>query len=359
MKICYLANAASIHTQRWAKHFSNRGFEVTVVSFQPGEIEGIKVIQLPFNPSWSRMNVLLNLGRVRPLVHKIAPDILHAHYVTSYGLAGALAGRHPLVITAWGSDVLVMSEESWIYRQMVRFTLRRADLVTSMADHMTELLLHRRYALPDRIVTLPFGVDTSVFNLDRRTNKHGDRTPLVVSTRRLDHGLDVHLFIQAIPQVLKRCSDVHFVATGDGPLRPQIEKLARDFGISDRIDFRGEVSHHELPRLLERADVFVSTSRSDGNNVSLNEAMACGAFPIATDIPANRAWIKHGHNGLLFPRQDGNLLAERIIEALQKPGWREAVIAQNWGIICKKASWSKNMFEMEHHYFRLLREKRK
>jgi glycosyltransferase involved in cell wall biosynthesis len=158
---------------------------------------------------------------------------------------------------------------------------------------------------------------------------------------------------------LKRFPDSRFVVTGDGPLRPQLERLVNDLEIAERVEFRGEVPHEELPRMLGQADVFVSTSRSDGNNVSLNEAMACGAFPIATDIPANRAWIKHGHNGLLFPCQDANLLAERIIEALQKPEWREAVIAQNWGIICKKASWSENMFEMEHHYFRLLREKRK
>ena len=83
--------------------------------------------------------------------------------------------------------------------------------------------------------------------------------------------------------------------------------------------------------LLGQADLFISTSPSDGNNISLNEAMACGVFPIVTDIAANRAWITHGENGLLFPCRDANALADRVIEALGRPEWRQAVVPVNLG----------------------------
>ena len=354
MKICYLANVQSIHTQRWARHFVSRGYQVTVISFQRGAIDGVTVIDLPSVSAQPRLNILLRLSMVRRLVRDIDPDILHAHYVTSYGFAGALSGRHPLVITAWGSDVFVMPEGSWIYRQIVRFALRRADLITSMAKHMTRHLIERRYAVAEKIVTLPFGVDTDVFNPTQRSRRHSTDSPLVVSTRRLDHGLDVNLFIQAIPEVLKCYPNAKFVVTGDGPLRPQLEHLAADLGIKRHVEFRGEISHLEMTRLLGRADVFVSTSRSDGNNISLNEAMACGAFPVATDIPANRVWVENGRNGLLFPCHNSKLLANSINEALQKPEWRQATMAQNWEIICKRASWQDKMAEMETWYASLV-----
>lgn len=354
MKICYLANSQSIHTQRWARHFKDRGYQVTVISFQPGAIEGVKVISLASFSSQRHLNILLQFGNVRRLVQEIAPDILHAHYVTSYGLAGALTGKHPFVVTAWGSDVLVTPEESWIYRQMVCFALNRADLVTSMAEHMTQCIIERRYAVASRIVTLPFGVDTDVFNLNRRSRQHGVGSGLVVSTRRLDYGLDVHLFIQAIPQVLKTFPDTHFVVTGNGPFRSDLEQLAIDLGIIEHIDFRGEIPHSEMPKLLGGADVFVSTSRSDGNNISLNEAMACGAFPVATDIPANRAWIDVGRNGLLFSCQDADGLAEKVIEALSQPHWRQAAMDQNWGIVRARASWASAMVKMEGLYASLV-----
>ena len=356
MKICYLSSAISVHTHRWARHFARRGYQVTVVSFHPGNLdwEGIQVFQLPALFSRSQANILLNLGRVRGLVREIDPNILHAHVVPSYGLAGALTGRHPFVATAWGSDVLVQPEESWVYRQIVRFVLKRADLVTSMAEHMTKHLIERGYAEADKIVTLPFGVDTDVFNLNQRTRRHGDAPPLVVSTRRLDYGLDVHLFLRASPQVLEHYPDVHFVVVSDGPFRSQLEQLATDLGVADRVEFRGAIPYHEMPKLLGEADVFVSTSRSDGNNVSLNEAMACGAFPVATDIPANREWIEPGQNGLLFPCQDAEELAQRIVEALRQPDWRQATTAQNWEIIRTRASWAHKMVEMEKLYASLV-----
>lgn len=355
MKICYLANAASIHTQRWARHFSQRSFEVTVISFEQGEIEGIKVIQIPPRTSENRLNILLNLGKVRNLVKEIDPDILHAHYVTSYGLAGAISGRHPLVMTAWGSDVFVMPEKSRLYRRMVRFSLSHAELITSMADHMTQHLVEKGYADAQKIVTLPFGVDTEIFNLNRRSPVTAQKPPLVLSTRRLVHELDVHIFLQAIPYVLESGADARFVFVGDGPLRVKLAEMARDLGIAKHVTFRGEVTQHQMAELLGQADVFVSTSPTDGNNISLNEAMACGAFPVATDIPANRTWITNEKNGLLFASKNIQELAEKIIKALRNRTWREATAAENWVIVKNRGNWKREMARMEGLYEALLR----
>jgi glycosyltransferase involved in cell wall biosynthesis len=356
MKICYLANAQTIHTKRWAQHFSALGHNVSVISFDPAEIKGVRVISVRRVTHQRHLNILLNLITIRSLVRKVAPDILHAHYVTSYGFAGALAGKHPYVATAWGTDVLIEPEKSWIYRQMVRFNLSRADLITSMAPHMTDLLVKRGYATVDKIINLPFGVDTNVFNPDKRTRQHENQPAIVVSTRRPDYGMDVDTFVKAVPLVLKAFDNIRFIITGEGPLRQNLEQLAGELGVSGHIEFRGEITHKEMPELLGIADVFVSTSPSDGNNVSVNEAMACGAFPIATDIPANRAWIEPGKNGLLYPCREVDQLADRIIEALRHPDWRQSVMPQNWEIIRTRASWSNSMAKMESHYHRLYQE---
>jgi L-malate glycosyltransferase len=361
LKICYLANAQSIHTQRWARHFAGQGHQVRVISFEPGAIEGVEVLALPKILPWPRLNILWNLGKLRRMVWQVPPDVLHAHYVTSYGFAGALTRKHPYVVTAWGTDVLIMPEGSRMYRQMVRFALRRADLVTSMAEHMTRLLLDRGYVIAAQVVTLPFGVDTHHFNLNRRSKPHGDPPLKVVSTRRLDIGMDVDTLVRAIPLVRASIKDkpLRFIFTGDGPCRREIEDLARALKVGDVIEFRGEVFHQDMPVLLGQADVFVSTSPSDGNNISLNEAMACGAFPIATDIPANRAWIEAGKNGFLYPCRAAEQLANQIIEALRSPDLRRAVRPENWEIISTRASWARSMEEMEAQYNRLLMGKRR
>ena len=127
-----------------------------------------------------------------------------------------------------------------------------------------------------------------------------------------------------------------------------------DLGVQDHIRFLGRVTGEEMPRLLGNADVFVTTAVTDGNNISLNEAMACGSFPIATDIPANREWIEHGRNGLLFPVRDAQDLAATIDQALGDPARQQAAAAINWKIIRQRGSWVSNMAVMETHYRRLL-----
>jgi glycosyltransferase involved in cell wall biosynthesis len=354
--ICFLANAGSVHTQRWAKHFANKGYQVIVISFQPGEIEGVTVIQLPLVSLHFQINILLNLLKIRRLVREIEPDILHAHYATSYGLAGALTGRHPYIVTAWGSDVLIMPARSWIYRKIVRYALRAADIVTSMAPHMTRHMIFEKLCRAEKIVTLPFGTDTSLFNPSSRKSGDTEDSPVIVSNRRLDAGMNVDLFVRAIPAVIKVFPDARFIVASDGTERPTIQKLTLELGVEANVEFRGHVLPSQMPMLLGNADIFVSTSPSDGNNISLCEAMACGAFPIATDISANQDWITTGVNGFLFPVRDHNELARCIIESLKKPTWRRSVQAGNYNIILDKGSWDKNMEIMTFEYEKILRK---
>ncbi|MEZ5608242.1 MAG: glycosyltransferase [Burkholderiaceae bacterium] len=69
-------------------------------------------------------------GAARRHVRELAPDIVHAHYITSYGYLAARCGRHPLVLTAWGSDLLVTPQASPWMRWLTGWILRRADLIT-------------------------------------------------------------------------------------------------------------------------------------------------------------------------------------------------------------------------------------
>src|SRR5207237_7323337 len=78
------------------------------------------------------------LGRV---VRGIAPDVFHAHFVVEHGFYGAMVGFHPYVVTAWGSDVLVEPERDPVSKLIAKWTLRRADAVTSNDGYMAEGLI--------------------------------------------------------------------------------------------------------------------------------------------------------------------------------------------------------------------------
>lgn len=75
------------------------------------------------------INSLLWVLQVRRLFSRIKPDIVDAHYVTVKSYLGTLSGFRPLVLTAWGSDILIVLKESLCLRILVRYALKRAEMV--------------------------------------------------------------------------------------------------------------------------------------------------------------------------------------------------------------------------------------
>src|SRR3954468_12821375 len=101
MRLCLLADAASIHTRRWAEYFAGRGHEVHLLSMRAAFYAGVKIHQM--RPPLGRGGYFLAALVARRVVRALAPDLVHAHYASSYGLWGALADYHPLILSVWGS----------------------------------------------------------------------------------------------------------------------------------------------------------------------------------------------------------------------------------------------------------------
>ena len=85
--------------------------------------------------------------------------------------------------------------------------------------------------------------------------------------------------------------------------------------------------------------------------------MACGAFPVVSDIPANREWIEPGTNGLLFPPGDGSALAERLAAAWADPAARDAAAARNRRIVEERADFRTNMERIEARFASLVADR--
>jgi len=349
MKLCLLANAESIHTQRWATYFSQNGHSVTVLSLSKGNIPGVTVRCVGPEPGvYGRLAYLAAVLPVRIALKALKPDVLHAHYAGGYGLLGALADYHPLIISAWGSDVLVVPRAEPLMKRIILKCLERADLITSVAAHMTASI--RALGVTKEILTLPLGVDTEIFCPRPAASPRTETSPLIVSTRHLEEVYNLSLLVDALPEILLAVPSARVVIIGDGSMRNRLEMHAHRLGVEHSILFLGRVTPQEVASYLVRADVFVSTSLSDGNNISLNEAMACGAFPVVTDISANREWIQNGVNGYLVDAHDPCDLATQVVGALRTPELRSRAAARNWEIIRERASWKAAMETMEQRY---------
>lgn len=358
MKICFFADAKSIHTERWCNHFHQLGHEIHVISFQPNEIPNTKVHWIDtgsINQEGGNWKVLFAFPKIRRLLKIIKPDIFHAHYATSYGISGALCGFHPYIITCLGTDILISPKESKIIRFLVRFAFKRSDLVTVVADHMVEHVLSLKVP-SEKVVAIPFGINPEIFNA---SDKQLDENRFVIlSTRNLETLYNIPHVIKSVAIVKKKIPQVFLKIIGFGALRPELEELVRSLNLENNVEFLGKVDQSEVVKQMKSSHAFVSVSTSDGNNISLNEAMACNTFSIATNIPANTQWIKHGENGFLVEINDVEGLAYYLIHVYEHfDELQKQAQPLNEAILNEKGIWQKNMAKMEHLYQNLLSKK--
>jgi glycosyltransferase involved in cell wall biosynthesis len=351
MRILFVTDAPSSHSRRWIETFRDHGHEIHVASFRKYLIPNVSFHLLP-TFFLGKFGYLINILKLRALVKKINPDIIHAHHITSYGFVAAMAGVKPLVITAWGSDVLIAPKKSFIIRFITSKALAAADAVTIVAEHMSESV-HDLGVSSSRIQTIPFGVDVDLFQ-PRRDPSSIPQKLHIISTRNFAPIYDIPTLVKALGLLKQRNIDFSATLIGDGPLRIDIEKQISSLGLDNTVKTLGHLEHDQLAKALGNAHIFVSSSLSDGNNVSLTEAMACGCFPIASDIPANRQWIQHGKNGFLYPVHNEIDLADCIGRVFRDPRIMFNAFSVNRQIVETKANWNLSVEKMESLYRNLI-----
>ena len=370
VRICYLANASSVHTHRWVRYFVEKGHEIHVISFENAQIEGttVHVLKLPVLVKNATFPLkMASTCRIKTLIKRIKPDILHAHYVTNYGLFGALCNFNPFVITAWGSDVLFTPEArftSMIKKPIAKYALRKADLITCDAQQMKEAMTMLG-VFPEKINLIYFGVDTRKFSPGQKSEELKAKlgihdSPTVISLRTLEPLYDIESLIRSIPLVLKEVPESQLIIAGKGSEEKRLRELAKSLDVSDNVKFVGFIQNYKLPEYLNSIDVYVSTSLSDaGIAASTAEAMACGLPVIVTDVADNRKWVDNGVNGFVVPVKDPKSLAEKIIYLLQNEDIRKKFGKTNRKIIEERNNYYKEMEKIEDIYKELIRRPEK
>ena len=268
-------------------------------------------------PSFTASIPLLSIGNA-PLIPGIARlrgfDVLHLHYPFIFGvellLAGRLrpGGREAAVLVHYknqligegGRGPLFSAYEHTWPPLLVRHADRVCVLSTDHADSVPYLrrLRDRR---PERVVVMPNGVDAEAFSPRppgplRAELGIGAEEIVVAFAATLDRAHHFKRLDVAIDALADLGDErVHLVVAGDGELRPEFERRAREAGLAERVHFLGRVPHAELPAILHAADLFLLTTEPpESFGIVLIEAMACGLPVIATDYPGVRAVVDDG-----------------------------------------------------------------
>lgn len=352
LRILFFADASSVHTRRWVASAVERGAEAIVITRQPGEVPGARQV-IAIRPGSDKATWFKALPEVRRVVRELGasfkPDLVHGHYVTSYGLWAAACGlRVPKVLTAWGSDILVTPKQSRLMRWVVRWSLRRADLITADSMDMVEEIASYDPTAP--VHQILWGADTDKFT---------PATPAsdfqVVSLRSWEPNYNIDLVIEAFARFLSLRPHSHALLhlLGGGRMEAALQERVAALRLLQQVRFHGRVGDQAMVEAIQRSHVSVSVPTSDATSVSVLESMACGLPIIATDLPANRQWINE-RGGWIVPVRDVDAVAQALLTAYDHPERVAQMGAHNRDLIEREASRRGQMDAMWRLYEKLL-----
>lgn len=275
----------------------------------------VKTMEIGFSGGRFRrfLKAISFLGRILLSRRKEKYDLILAERSTSYGfLCLFFNGKLKVVAQQGISDIYPNTGFSKFYKSLLqRIVYRNVDIIHAWGAVMVPAMI-KSGAAPEKIMILPKGIDLTKFGKQVPFFYPKSEKKIAIVTRSLKTEYCHEVIINATKLLSQNGVFLECWIVGDGPRREELEKLAFDMGIQDRVKFLGLVKNSALPQLLDMADIYLSMPNTEGVSSSLFEAMASGCFPIVSDLPANRAFIEDGVNGFLIEIDNSVQLAKKI-----------------------------------------------
>jgi PEP-CTERM/exosortase A-associated glycosyltransferase len=286
-------------------------------------------------------------ARLLEAAREVKPDVLHAHSPALNAVAALRVGRKlgiPVVyeIRAFWEDAAVdhgTSKEWGLRYRMTRaletWALQRVDFATTICEGLRAEIAGTRGIPASKIEVIPNAVDIADFSVG------GQADPQLAASLGLDgktvlgfigsfyayEGLD--LLLDAVPAMLAKRPELRVLLVGGGPQDQALRAQAERLGIAAQVVFTGRVPHSEVQRYYDLVDVLCyprHKMRLTDLVTPLKplEAMAQGRLMAASDVGGHKELIEDGRTGVLFPAEDPQALASKVLALLDAPHkWQE------------------------------------
>lgn len=353
LRIAFLSDALNTHTKRWVKALAERGNEILLFSIADSDnyyndFTNVHVVTCGMGINGNILNKLKYftiVPKLKKCLREFKPDVVNAHYASSYGTLGALSGYHPFVLSVWGSDVYDFPNYAPFGTKLLRYNFKKADRILSTSHVMAKET--SKYTDKDIYIT-PFGVDT-----DRFIKIDGLQTKdefIVGNVKTLSPKYGIDILIRAYKIVVENNPDLNtrLVIYGKGPNRREYENLAYELGISDIVEFKGFIANEKLPEVYNSMSVSVSVSVSDSESfgVVAVEAMACECPVVTSDADGFTEVVDNGVTGIIVPKRDPEATALAIQKFIDNPDLRTKMGIKGRERVKRLFDWNDNVTTM-------------
>ncbi len=327
-----------------AKNLIERGHKVAVftVAKKPKDrpdinLENLKVFRLFSVPAlvYPGERFTLPIGITLWQMKKFNPDIIHVHTPFSVGWEAVLASKIlkiPLVGThhTFYNYYLkhIKLDFEWMKKISWKFTIgfyNRCNLILSPSKSLADELV--REGLKCSIHVLQNSINIDLFkHLENQQIREEIKKSFGVKNRsicymgRLSYEKSIDQVIRAFALINKKMPDLNLMLIGDGPERPNLEKLAKNLNLNPSIIFTGSLFYNgDLVRALQANDLFISASKSENMPLSVLEAMAVALPMVLVKEKGLAELIKENINGFFTKTDDPADIAEKTLSLLSSP----------------------------------------
>lgn len=332
MKILLLGDIDSVHIIRWATALAERNIRVGIFSLNKAEFPwhekhaNITVLYQSDKKyaDGSFINKLLQIPKVfllRKIIKKWKPDILHAHYATSYGLLGALTGFKPFVVSVWGTDVFGYDEGQKWAMPILKYVFSKATLICSTSHFMKE---QTKKFTNKPIEVIPFGSDPEKFRSIFPAFSNPRKITLA-SIKPVNETYGISYLIKALPTIIRLMNEknVQVELWLAGHLS---EKLAFFYHnlldicqVRTFVKFTGRIKPENLPEVFNECDIIINNSVvNESFGVTLVEAMMCERPLIITPAPGPLEITRDGTLAKVIPMRNPDALANAVMEIFNR-----------------------------------------
>ncbi|HEY0094706.1 MAG TPA: glycosyltransferase [Archangium sp.] len=253
--------------------------------------------------SFARPNSALQVARLAHWLRRERVELIHAHDFYSTMLvvpAAKLAGTKVIVgrldLAHWHGKAR---------RALLRSLTRMADHVVGNAEAIRRMLVEEEGLPAERVSVIPNGLDVARFDARMREGLKAPLpdtkgAPVVVHVANMNHPVKRQEdLLRALAMVRLKGQVLHAFLVGDGPRRPELERLAGSLGLTDTVHFLGHRA--DVPAVYARADFGVLCSTAEGMSNAVMEGMAAGLPMVVTRVGGNPELVADGERGLVVP----------------------------------------------------------
>jgi N-acetyl-alpha-D-glucosaminyl L-malate synthase BshA len=313
---------------RLAMELAHRGHDVHLITYevpfllQEGRhpnitVDLVDVVEYPlFRYAPYTVALASRMAQVAE-THKL--DLIHVHYAIPHSVSAYLARQMtgvPYVVTLHGSDVHTLGADP-SYQLATRFTVEAADAVTCVSKHICETVEH---TLGVRCAITPITNFTypDVFKPGPCLHDDLRRGKFLVHVSNFRPVKRVTDLVTAFAQIASDFADVHLLLLGDGPLRPEVDRLIQDLNLAERVHCLG--FKRDIQTYLRCARAFVLCSELEGAPLSLLEAMSTALPCVTTAVGGIPEIIQDRVSGVLVPFGDLDGLVDGLYAVLTDDG---------------------------------------